>query len=247
VRYATGSRPVASPVPLARYDFPSPIIPMRRRVLRRKLACCTSRTFDSILELFCPCRQIVMGKLCDAKEHSLRCASNNDRLHLLCRGHEGGHRVRSAHDNSTPGNGAHKFKQLPGFWDVRSSVLGAESCRHLLFGSSDLNSTCFGTLYCVNCVPAKLMMSCAVDSFGGFRIGDTDRSTFQDSRMAGDHLFDFVWILLWPKTVHDISPCRKGVFAVLFDLLSLSGRPNAAWRERTHGEQHEARAVSKSD
>src|SRR5205823_4888058 len=32
----------------------------------------------------------------------------------------------------------------------------------LLFGSSDLNSTCFGTLYGVNCVPAKPIMSCAV-------------------------------------------------------------------------------------
>ena len=40
------------------------------------------------------------------------------------------------------------------FLSSRRSILPT-----LLFGSSDLNSTCFGTLYGVNCVPAKLIMS----------------------------------------------------------------------------------------
>lgn len=43
------------------------------------------------------------------------------------------------------------------FLSSRRSILPT-----LLFGSSDLNSTCFGTLYGVNCVPAKLIMSWAV-------------------------------------------------------------------------------------
>src|SRR5438034_10488514 len=42
----------------------------------------------------------------------------------------------------------------------------------LLFGSSDLNSTCFGTLYCVNCFPAKPITSCAV-RFGSRRTTNT--------------------------------------------------------------------------
>src|SRR5512132_1093574 len=33
-----------------------------------------------------------------------------------------------------------------------------------------------------------------LDSFGGFRVRDADRGAFQDSRMAGDYLFDLVWI-----------------------------------------------------
>jgi hypothetical protein len=63
----------------------------------------------------------------------------------------------------------------------------------------------FRPLYGVNCVPAKPIMSWAVrcgstrttnilTASVDFASGMPIAGAFQDSRMAGDHLFDLVWI-----------------------------------------------------
>ena len=87
-----------------------------------------------------------------------------------------------------------------------------------------------------------------LDSFGGFRVGDADRGAFQDSRMAGDRLFDLVWIPLNPETmimsflrstilvkpsgdITPISPVRKKPSLVItgrFSQASSSNRPSPA-------------------
>ena len=59
-----------------------------------------------------------------------------------------------------------------------------------------------------------------LDSFGGLRIGDTDRGAFQDSRMAGDYLFDLVWIDVEAGdndhvllAIHDLGKSVRGLEA----------------------------------